>query len=226
MSNLLSRLNEAVFAPILRGNPGEAISEIKRWLYSDSLYWGLKRDLFNPCESSTAKIPITVRELRDDDIEYAAKVQAPEEEIRQLARRVKFMRDGVKTCYVAVSEADEPGYMQWLIGPADNDFIQKSFRGLFPWLGHDEALLEYAFTLPDYRGLGLMPKAMDLIAQKGAGIGARYIITFVSENNIPALKGCKRSCFSPYIIVRDRRRFFRRKIEFLDLSEGPPYPLD
>ncbi len=44
----------------------------------------------------------------------------------------------------------------------------------------NEALLEGAYTPASHRGLGIMPAAMALIAEKAETIGARYVITFVA----------------------------------------------
>jgi len=103
--------------------------------------------------------------------------------------------------FVAVDERDgRPCYIQWLFGAADNDFIRR-LRG-FPQLAADEALLEGAYTPASHRGLGIMPAAMGLIAEKAETIGARYVITFVDQNNIPSLKGCQRCGFSPDLLHR------------------------
>jgi RimJ/RimL family protein N-acetyltransferase len=225
MSSIVRRLNEALLDPILHGHPKQAVDEIARWVNSESYYWGLKRDLDVDFESAPAKIPVEVRPLTNQDIEAIAKISVTEDERLQFNRRVAFMRDGVRTGFVAVSEANEPGYIQWLIGSGDNAFIRSQFHGLFPTLAKNEALLEYAFTFPNFRGMGLMPRAMDLIARKGAEIGARYVITIVSEHNVPALKGCERAGFAPYMVIRDRWRFFRRTVENLPLADGPQYPL-
>lgn len=226
LRRIFSRLNEVIFDPIRRGHPEETLQQFKLWLNSENFYWGLKRDLSVDFAASSAKIPLIIRPVTEYDIEAIIHAQnVPEDERYQFARRLNFLHEGIKTCFVAATEAGEPAYIQWLFGPGDNDFLQANFRGLFPRLKPDEALLEYAFTLPDYRGFKIMPQAMDLIARRGAGIGAHYIITFVSQHNTAALKGCERAGFSPYIVVRDQWRFFRRTIDFLELAEGPPYPL-
>ena len=130
------------------------------------------------------------------------------------------------TCYVGVDQNDRACYMQWLIGPEENTNLQRIYHGGFPWLEEDEALLEDAFTPEAYRGLGIMSCAMAQIAERGKDINARYIITFVWENNIPSLKGCKRSGFVPYKLRRVRNLFFHRSITFTKLREGTPYPFD
>jgi RimJ/RimL family protein N-acetyltransferase len=116
--------------------------------------------------------------------------------------------------------------MQWLIGPNENLNLQRIFRGGFPWLEPNEALLEDAFTPESHRGLGIMSCAMAHIAERGLAINARYVITFVHESNIPSLKGCKRAGFVPYKLRREQNFLFHRTISFASLPLGTPYPFD
>ncbi len=60
---------------------------------------------------------------------------------------------------------------------------------------------------------------MARIAEKGSEIGARWIITFVSTDNIPSLKGCMRSGFHPYILRTERWFLFNRTVKFTEIPE-------
>ncbi len=71
-----------------------------------------------------------------------------------------------------------------------------------------------------------MQHAMAEIAKRGRDFGARYIITFVENENVPSLKGCKRAGFSPYVERIERRRLFQHTYEFNPLPDGTPYPFD
>jgi RimJ/RimL family protein N-acetyltransferase len=94
--------------------------------------------------------------------------------------------------------------MQWLLGPKDNAFIAS--LGGFPQLRSDEALLENAYTPPEYRGLGIMPAAMAEIAEHAVEFSSRYVLTFVQTDNIASLKGCQRAGFTPHL-MHARRQF-------------------
>lgn len=91
---------------------------------------------------------------------------------------------GVGTCFIAATDDDKPCYMQWLITSRDNDKPNSHFSGLFPKLPPNEALLEGAFTPEAFRGKRIMQAAMAQIAEKGAAVGAQYVITFVDFDNI------------------------------------------
>ena len=62
--------------------------------------------------------------------------------------------------------------MQYLIFSGENDKVGRFFEGIFPRLREDEALLEAAFTLEEYRGLGLMPFVMNQLAEKARQEGS------------------------------------------------------
>lgn len=199
-----------------------------RWK-SDLTSFGLRRDLTVPFVAPKANIPITVRPLEERDAARILDVESPEvtEEGREeRMTRLQLLEAGVATCYVAVTATDEPCYMQWLIGPEQNDLVQSYFKGIFPRLEPGEALLEGAFTPEAYRGKRIMPCAMAEIANRAEGIGARWVVTFVTHDNIPSLKGCQRSGFVPYLTREEKWRAFRHRVTFTPLPEGTPYPFD
>ncbi|HEX6981420.1 MAG TPA: GNAT family protein [Balneolaceae bacterium] len=129
-------------------------------------------------------------------------------------KRRKLVKANIPNCYVAVTDDDTPCYLQWLMGPEQNERIQSFFGKAFPKLDKDEALLEGAFANPAFRGMGVMPEAMSKITTEAVNIGVHRVITFVSIGNIPSLKGCKRAGFSPYVLKKDRRFLFQHKVSF------------
>jgi hypothetical protein len=228
MQRLLNKAR-AMLVLVRNGKFKEAWQEVRLWLYSDSLSYGLRRDLTVPFEPPDARLPIHVRPLTAADVPAVFQAHHPDSsdvDDYLIANRHNFYQQQVPTCYVAVTEDDEPTYIQWLISNENNPAIQRFFGNIFPILKTQEALLEFAFTLPGFRGQRIMPNAMAQIAARGADIGARWVITFVGQDNIPALKGCKRSGFWPYLERHERWRFFRRQVTFTPLPEGTPYPFD
>lgn len=203
--------------------------EVRRRFHSDWLHYGLRRDLAEPFEAPSAKIPLTIRPLRRTDLPILLGMNTDEMSERGpyvRMHRLNFSQEGIGQCYVAATETDEPCYMQWLMPGSDNPRIERYFHGIFPTLAADEALLEYAFTREGFQGKGIMPAAMARIAEKATDLGARRVITFVDHENVPALKGCQRSGFRPYLMRSDRWLFFRRRVSFQPLPEGSRYPFE
>jgi GNAT superfamily N-acetyltransferase len=211
------------------GQPGVILEILRRKIYSNSTSFCLRRDLTQPFEAPPAKIQITVRPIQDAE---AASLFNPDasglsaDEVHDRIARMGLFRSRIPQCYVAIDKNGAPCYAQWLMSSAENNRIQKLFRGLFPILAPDQALLEGAFTPESHRGQGIMPQAMALIAERAKDLGARYVITFVGEDNIPSLKGCKRSGFEPYMLRIEEWRLLRPRVMFLPFLEGNPYPLD
>ncbi len=225
LANLARVLLASAKARQLRGIAREA----RRRLHSNRLHYGLRRDLAEPFEAPSAKIPLSIRPLRDLDLPVLLGFDTDEMSERGpyvRMHRLNFIHEDMGQCYVAATDVDEPCYMQWLLPSSENPRIERYFHGIFPPLAEDEALLEYAFTREGYQGKGIMSAAMARIAEKAIDLGAGRVITFVDQENIPALKGCQRSGFRPYLIRNDRWRFFRRRVSFQPLPAGARYPFE
>ncbi len=198
-SNLVRRVSD--FSQKVRGR-------LKPEFTSETARYGLRRDLEVPIAHPSAKIPISVRPVTTRDIAILLPEDTsafdPADQKEVFWRRGFVDKVGIEGCHVAIDERDgSPAYMQWLFGPTRNDAIRKV--GGFADLAPDEALLENAYTPHTHRGLGIMSAAMALIAERGAALGARYVLTYVGTDNIASLKGCHRAGFAPHLV--HTRRF-------------------
>jgi GNAT superfamily N-acetyltransferase len=215
----------ALFAGLRAGELGVLAHEARRRVYSNWRHYGLARNLEESFQAPDARVEIEIRPLRDDDIPKLLGMRDPQMAPRGpyvRMHRLRFLRAGVGTCWVAARvDDDEPCYMQCLIPASQNERIARYFGGIFPRLEPDEALLEYAFTPERFQGKGIMPAAMARIAERAADVGARRVITFVDHENEAALKGCHRSGFQEYVIRTDQWRLFRRSSVFGPVIEGP-----
>lgn len=217
---MLSKIQHA-YQLIQKGYFIVLIQEIKKQFYSHSISIGLQRDLSNEFKAPSAKIEIQIRPLKKEDVPKLLNPESTESLNPRIIANQQSMADAnIPTCYVAVTEHDKPCYMQWLIGYKDNPVIKNYFKGIFPALKASEALLEGAYSNPDYRGLRIMPMAMSLIAEKASEINARWVNTFVDATNIPSLKGCQRSGFKPYLIRKDRWLLFQLTSTFHPVTES------
>jgi RimJ/RimL family protein N-acetyltransferase len=154
-------------------------------------------------ESSTepsAKIPISVRPYEPRDAVSLFSENDPKAaaaEAGEIEWRKSHLAAGIPTCFVAVDDRTGAAcYMQWLMGADQNSAIQQHLWG-FPILKPHQALLENAYTPPAYRGQGIMAAAMWQIAGKAFDKGLTEVLTFVTKDNIPSLKGCEKAGFHP-----------------------------
>jgi RimJ/RimL family protein N-acetyltransferase len=194
-------------------------------LYSESMRYGLCRDLSAPFEKPNAKIPIEVRPATDADLRVLLSLdgQNDNHDRLEIAWRRAFADKGAKRCFVAVDlRNNTPCYIHWLFNAADNEFIQR--LGGLPLLQPHEALMENAYTPAKYRRLGIMSAAMARIAERATDIGASQVITFVDEDNIPSLKGCQRAGFHPHLLHHRVQMVFGliKWNEFEPLAENDP----
>ena len=201
---------------VLAGNAAKAWWAVTYRMYSDSTSLGMRRDLTIPFTGPNAKIPITVRPLTAAD-DLSALDPAPglsaDERLWRLAQ-LRLLRSGLGICYVAIAPEGKPCYMQWVMPSSENARLRAVFGNLYPSLGPEEALLEGAYTPDAYRGKGIMGAAMTQVAERAAGVGARWVITFVDEQNQGSVKGCIRAGFTPYLKRHERFRWFYRDVRF------------
>lgn len=208
---------------------GEIGSILRTKAWSTERALGLSRDLAVPFQAPEALIPIAVRPIEPADVR--ALLDVTEAGISVTERRDRTMRlhlldAGFSSCFVATTADDQACYIQWLISPGENSLLRKSFDGLFPPLADNEILLEGAYTPVAFRGQRIMPAAMALIAGKAAELGASRVLTFVGEDNIPSLKGCKRAGFSPSLRREAIHRLGYRRMVFSSLPAGTPYAFE
>jgi len=214
---------------ISQGRSREVYQSIRNMCWSESSALGLRRDLTQSFDAPRAAFALTVRPLQQEDLARLFDTHfggVKTEGVLDRMQRIALLNAGVATCFVAASPQGEPCYMQWLIGRSENDKMQALFRGRFPILKDNEALLEGAFTVEKFRGMGIMAAAMSCIAEKATDIGARNVITFVSDDNVPSLKGCKRAGFYPYVVRKALWKFFRTRTVFAELPPGTPYAFE
>jgi GNAT superfamily N-acetyltransferase len=219
MSGFLTKVKDlARFA--LDGHIRLALQAVSERMYGNNSSVGLRRDLSKAFEVPSAKLQIVIRPLRpDDDLAFLHRGEGEDGFTRfaQL-RQLRMIKLNLPTCYVAVAPEGDVCFMQWLIRATENEEIQANFGSQIPLLNPDEALLEGAYTVPAYRGRGIMASAMAQVAEKAKQFGARWAITFVAQENEPSLKGCARAGFEPYTLRYQSWRMLHRSITFVPIS--------
>jgi hypothetical protein len=228
MNVILSKA-KTVWLLLTHANLKLLVRVFKKRMYSQSMAYGLLRDLNVACDPPPANMPLTIRPFKHEDVAALLDLKTPGigmEGIQDRLSRQQLLRSGIPQCYVATNDAGTPCYMQWLFSADHNKQIQKYYRGYFPVLNSGEALLEGAFTPESFRGCRIMPCAMAQIAEQARNLRARSVLTFVNDDNLASLKGCTRAGFSVLLMRSERWRFFRRSVSFTPLPANTPYPFD
>ncbi len=217
--NILAKVKKG-FNLIIKGRTSIFLKILNERLYSNKLSFGLKRDMRKAFTPPKAKIDIKVRRLEKQDVNRLLNLDGlTEEETRMVEVQRDLINVNFKNCYVAVTADDTPCYMQWILSPSENLDIHRYFGMIFPKLQEKEFLLEGAYMYPAFRGLKVMPHAMYRIAEKASKMGADSVLTFVTINNIPSLKGCKSCGFYPYILRKEKWVLFRHYVSFEAIPE-------
>ena len=192
------------FLLLKQGKLSSILYAIKVRFYSSKNSIGLVKDLSKDYEYPKPKIEYSIRLFEEADIN----------KLQENFRHIGFIKQKIPYCYTALTKNNIPCYRMWIMKSNENERIKSYFKGIFPKLKEDEALIEGVFTHPDYRGLKIMPNIIGDISKKIKQEGINKIIVFVDKRNIASLKGFKQSGFNPYISRKTKWRFFIRTISF------------
>jgi len=194
--------------------------ELKRQIYSSSVFYGFERDLSEPLIIHDPHIKLSLRRFQPSDAQALVQpeLSMTAETIREYAIRGKMLRADIQTCYVTVTKKGTPCHMQWMIGPKENEKLQALTRGGLPIIADNEVLLENVFTLAPYRKMGIELWTVKRLFQMALESGARRAILFVNRNNRQSLKMVLRMGFTPYLIKTDNYRWFSRKRAFKSIG--------
>lgn len=208
MSNkLLGKIN-FVFNQIKKGRFKTVFKGISRKIYSENISFVLKLDLTQELKKPLSFVKISVRLYEDSDEKYFLEDQENISLIKQLPK-----------CYVAITEDGSPCYRQWIIDENQNKKIKEFWGNTYPQLNKGEVLMESAFTVPKYRGMGVMPLALYLIAEKSKKLGVKNLITITPEKNINSLRATHYMGFKPYLLQKSRCILFNKKTTYQELTE-------
>ena len=188
---------------------------LRRWLYSDATATGLAFTLDTPLAPRRPRRALTVRPMEPHEQDaFTDPTDARGEGALVRINARHLFSTGIETCYVAVTDDGTPCYMQYLIGPDQNGKLAEAFGELMPPLAPDEALLEFAFALEQFRRVGAMPAVVPELALKAREQGAQRVVTWVPDRNQQVLRYFERNGFVRFAVRKERYRLFRRTVRF------------
>jgi len=180
---------------IRRIGPGTLAVELRRRLASEEMNFGLRCDLQRLPPPKQARIPLTLERCDGSFDGFQAELDRTSgADHGRIVRRQKLHAQGVHSMHVAFDDTGMPIYVQWLVTSPDQVMLPDTAQ-LWPALNPDEVLLEFAYTFTPFRGFGVMADAMGRLLQVAAQSGARWAFTYVSDENVPSLRGCSKVGF-------------------------------
>jgi len=206
---------------IRHGHTSFLFQEIKRRIYSDDISLGLRRNLNKDINWTRECSTSNIREPQSSDILSFLNVNKHRinaKEIKERLIRLAMYHSTIKTCYIVEISNSIPCHIIWVIDHKENEKMEAFFNGGFPPLKENELLVEGVYTPPTFRGKGIMVDVLSDFIKRSARDGKRHLLCFVKYRNMPSLKGFKRVGFEPYLIKKDRWRFFRRYVSFIQLE--------
>ncbi len=168
-------------------------------LISRSIHIGHKRQL-RDVPIPPADIPISVRPLRDADLETLLPPDTSgldEAERNEIETRRSFARRVPVGGWVAVDLRNgQPCFMMWIIDHANSNGVAQ-LEGT-PRLRPHQIATENVYVAPGYRGKRISTPA-SLAAIEMARGDATEVIAFIGETNLVSRQGAARSGLTPYI---------------------------
>jgi len=116
--------------------------------------------------------------------------------------QLRFYENGFTNCYGLV-ENGSISYLQWMIGPEENELIRAKYGHCVLPVGDKEILIDNAFTLPSYRGRGYMSYAVWELLSRAKESGYRRAVTYVRKDNINSLNVLTTAGFRFTKLVRE-----------------------
>ncbi|HIH97181.1 MAG TPA: hypothetical protein HA348_06875 [Thermoplasmata archaeon] len=206
---------------ILRGHVALLFKELRKRLYSNNQYYIFRRDVTLPFTSQETKCSLILRQLCEEDIPRLLNLdqpQLPDNEVLERIRRLRLLKSGIQTCYVAVTHNDIPVAMCWLIDASQNEKLQTFFNDGIPPLADDEILLEGGYTIESYRGLGIQRWRVCELLRKAGQCKARWVFAYFRPTITATFQSLIRNGFEPYMIRNDKWRLFKRHLIYKPLS--------
>lgn len=179
-----------------------------RRIYSEEVCFAFKRDLNLEIKKPRSLVKVTTRVAQESD------------EVYFKDNEKDGLMDQLETCYVAINKEEIPCFRVWLLDASQNEKLENIWKGTFPHLNKDEILLENIFTVPQFRGMGIMATAMDIMADKCKELGANYAITIVHVDDTNIIRSLNYVGFEPYILRTRKWVLFNKSIKFKEIPNN------
>ncbi len=197
-------------------------NDLLRRLYSNGTFYGFHFDLTRTINVKKPDITVSLRKFQRNDISRFFNFRTQDytnlKKLRKALEYLFFIKSGIPTCYVGMTEDEYPCVMCWLLEPDKNEDIQSFFQSGLPLLKTHEVFCEYVMTHPRFRGHQLMKWITEKLFEIAAEKGFHLAIAFVNKQNSLSLKASLKIGWQPFLVKKVRWRFFKRRITFEPFS--------
>ena len=192
------------------------VEELRSRMWSTVTWYGFERNLSKELKPRSPRINVQVTKARPDDLHALLdlSVACDARAAKDRFIRLSMIGANIQTPYVAVTGDGIPCHMQWMIGPDENEALQRFSRGGLPIIGEDEVILENAFTLEPYRRQGIEFETVRVLFDIARQQGAQRAILFVNSDSRVSLRLVSELGFTPFCTKTCRRRMFRQHFAF------------
>jgi GNAT superfamily N-acetyltransferase len=208
MNTILKRKLHFTISLLHSGDLKSIWEAFKRRLKSEEIAYGFRRDLDLEYNRPKSLKKISIRKAIEQDAPFFKD------------RRNDGLIEQFETCYVAITPDNTPCCRLWLIDASQNEKLRNTWGETFPELKENEVLIENVFTIPKFRGFGILPVAVDEVVRIAKDKGLKYAITFGETKNDLTTRSFAYAGFDPYILRRKKWFLFRRTIHFEEVPEA------
>ena len=193
---------------ILKGRFGYLWKVFSDRIKFEELAFGFRRDLNVEIKEPKVLMPTSIREFIDEDQQY----------FKDNPNNGLIMK--FDTCYVAINKNSVPCSRLWLIDSSQNKKLKEIWKGNFPELQKDEMLIENVFTVPKFRGMGIVSGFMHEISKKAKTLGMNYVITFGAVKNDNTTRAFAYAGFNPFVLRRVKWFLFKKSVTYEEIPDN------
>jgi len=197
-----------LFSLIKKGEYAFLWSGISKRINSKNVSYVLKRNLNEKIPAPPTLLKLSFRHYKKEDAPYFDGDNTND----------GLVDRNIDHCFVATKD-NIPVYRVWLMGASQNKKIHDFWGSFFAPLNPNEVLVENSYTVPKYRGFGIMSYAVAKIAEKGLDVGADTAVMYTSSDHLVSLRAGDYAGFHPFKLRKIRWFLFNQKVTYGDITE-------
>jgi hypothetical protein len=207
------------------GNLSTFWSRVKKRIYSQQVYIGMKKELEDATYQPPCKFEFDLR-LASQKYILEALYRAEKEREKSVSALIAqrwYRQPRFHRCYTALaSDTKDLCSMQWLVLPQDIRSLSPEIQKQFAPLKDNECLLESSYVFDKYRDHGIMPWVIRKLGDTARTVGFKRMVTYVPLTDISSLGDCHKAGFQDFEKRIETKFLFRTLVETMRLKPSGP----